>query len=129
MLVWLSLAILAQFFSALTVFIDKYVLVSKTGIQHPTAFAFYTAILSGFVLVLLLSVSCRGLLWNFRSSRSLRPCFTLPHSFFLYRALQDLSVSEVIPITAASGAVMTAILATVFLAQDLPLGLVPARIS
>lgn len=126
MLMWLSLAVLAQFFSALTVFIDKYVLASKTGIQHPSAFAFYTAMLSGVVLILvpfgLVRWPAPELAFLSLTSGMLYVCSLI----FLYRALQRLSVTEVIPITAASGALTSALLAAFFLASDIPLADIPA---
>lgn len=126
MIVWFTLAVLAQALAALTVFIDKYVLVSKTGFGSPTAFAFYTAMLSGTVLILVpfgvvslpsAELALLGLVSAMLYITSL---------VFLYRTLQELSVTEVIPITAASGAVATGILATIFLQTDLPLAFVPA---
>lgn len=126
MITWLSLAVVAQGLLALTVFIDKYVLVSKTGIQHPTAFAFYTAMLSGVIVVLLpfgvVSLPSTELALLALSASMLYICSLV----FLYRALKNLSVTEVIPITAASGATATAILAALFLQPDLPMSFIPA---
>ncbi|MFQ5541006.1 MAG: hypothetical protein ACE5F4_02065 [Candidatus Paceibacteria bacterium] len=125
MLVWLSLAVFAQFLSALTVFIDKYVLVSKEGIRSPAAFTFYTMLLSGVVVVLLPF----GLVYfptaevAFLSTVS--ALLYMSGLLFLYRALQELSVTDVIPITAAFGAMTTGILATVLLTHDLTLAMLP----
>lgn len=126
MTTWLALAVLAQLFSALTVFIDKYVLVSKQGFQHPTAFAFYTAMLSGVVLILVPFgvVSWPGVELAFLSLSS--AVLYITSLVFLYRALQQLSVTEVIPITAAAGAITTGLLAIIFLQHDLPVAFIPA---
>lgn len=125
-LLWISLAILAQLMAALTVFIDKYVLVSKTGFQSPTAFAFYTAMLSGAVIILLpfglVSLPSAELALLSLISAMLY----ITSLVFLYRTLQEISVTEVIPITAASGAIATGILAAIFLQSDLPVAFVPA---
>lgn len=126
--VWLLLAIFAQLLSALTVFIDKYVLVSKTGIKHPAAFAFYTMMLSGVVVVLipfgLVSFpSAEVALYSLASG-----ILYMTGLLFLYRTLQSLSVIDVIPITAASGAIATAILASFFLTKDFPPSFLPAFI-
>ena len=123
---WLALAVVAQMFSALTVFIDKYVLVSKQGFKHPTAFAFYTAMLSGVVLILVpfgvVSLPSNELAFLSLASAM----FYITSLIFLYRTLQEISVTETIPITAAAGAITTGILAMIFLQHDLPFVLIPA---
>lgn len=128
MILWISLAVLAQLLAALTVFIDKYVLVSKTGFQSPTAFAFYTAMLSGVVVVLIpfgvVSFPSAELALLVLISAMLY----ITSLVFLYRTLQELSVTEVLPITAASGAVATGILAALFLQHDLQASFIPAFI-
>lgn len=125
---WLLLAVVAQALSALTVFIDKYVLVSKNGFQHPTAFAFYTAMLSGVVLVL---VPFGVVSWPSIQLAFLSLCSAMLYItslIFLYRTLQKLSVTEVIPITGAAGAITTGILAAIFLQHDLPFAMIPGFI-
>lgn len=125
MFTWLGLAIFAQLLSALTVFIDKYVLISKTGIKHPAAFAFYTMMLSGVVIALvpfgLVSVPSAEVAFLSLVSSLLYMTALL----FLYRVLRELSVTDVIPITAASGALTTGILAMFLLTQDLPATFMP----
>lgn len=125
MFTWLGLAIFAQLLSALTVFIDKYVLISKMGIKHPAAFAFYTMMLSGVVLVLvpfgLVSVPTAEVAFLSLVSALLY----MTALIFLYRVLRVLSVTDVIPITAASGALTTGILATFLLTHDLPSTFLP----
>ena len=126
MILWVSLAVLAQLLAALTVFIDKYVLVSKTGFQSPTAFAFYTAMLSATVLILL-PFGLVGLPSAELALLSLVSAMLYITSLvFLYRTLQELSVTEVLPITAASGAIATGALAAIFLQSDLPISFIPA---
>lgn len=126
MIIWVSLAVAAQALAALTVFIDKYVLVSKQGFKSPTAFAFYTAMLSSVVLVLLpfgvVGVPSSELALTAIISAMLY----LASLVFLYRCIQEISVTEVIPITTASGAIATGILASLFLVHDLPLSFIPA---
>lgn len=128
MITWVWLAIVAQALSAFTVFIDKYVLVAKAGVRHPTAYTFYTAMLSASVLVLvpfgvihLPSVPvafyslCAAILY-------------VSSLIFLYRALRKLSVTDVIPITGAASALTTGLLAALWLAHDIPFSLLPAFI-
>ncbi len=52
MTLWIAIAALAQLISAGIIFVDKYVLVSKSHVGKPVVYAFYVSILSGFVLVL-----------------------------------------------------------------------------
>lgn len=122
----LSLAVLAQLLSALTVFIDKYVLVSKEGIKHPAGLTFFTALLSGAVLILVpfgvIALPNTSVLFF----SLLSAIFYIAGLLFLYRVLQAISVTDVIPITAAAGAIATGLLATLFLADDLPLAYIPA---
>lgn len=126
MILWVALAVLAQALSALTVFIDKYVLVTKTGVRHPVAYAFYTAMLSSTVLIL---VPFGVVRWPtvevafFSISAAILYVISL---IFLYRALRNLSVTDVIPITGAVSALTTGVLATLWLAHDIPLSLLPA---
>lgn len=126
MSLWLVFAILAQAITALTVFIDKYVLVSKEGIKSPAAFAFYTAMLSGLVVVLLpfgvVSMPNMELLL----SGLLSAVTYVGALLFLYHTLKVLSATNVIPITASAAAITTGALAILFLSQDLPLSSLPA---
>lgn len=126
MSLWLIFAILAQAISALTVFIDKYVLVSKEGVQSPAAFAFYTTMLSGVVLVLLPfgvigHPSYEMLFYGVVSALTY-----IAALLFLYRTLQELTATNVLPITASAGAITTGALAAFLLTQDLPLTFIPA---
>ena len=126
MSLWIILAVGAQAISALTAFIDKYVLASKAGIKSPAAFAFYTAMLSALVLVLVpfgvISIPSYEVLF-FSTLSALAYITSL---LFLYRTLQEMSVTDVIPLTASAGAFTTGSLATFFLAQDLPNTFIPA---
>ncbi len=126
MSLWLFLAIIAQLLSALTVFIDKYVLVSKNGIKSPTALTFYTAMLSGSVLVLvplgLVTTPTYEMLFYSIFSAILY----ITSLLFLYRALQETTVTNVLPLTASAGAFTTGALAVFFLSHDLPNTFIPA---
>src|SRR3989344_8137945 len=128
MTTWLALAILAQLLSALTVFIDKYVLVSPKGVSHPSAFAFYTAVLSGCVLIMLPFGIVSWPTFEVAFLSLSAALLYITSLLFLYRALSKLSVTDVIPITAAAGAIMTGLLAAVFLSADLPASSLPAFI-
>lgn len=125
MFTWVAIAVFSQFISALTVFIDKYVLVSKEGIKHPAAFAFYTMMLSGVVVVLLPFGVVSLPSTNVFLFSLLSALFYMSGLLFLYRALRELSVTDVIPITAAFGAMSTGLLASFFLTHDLTVNALP----
>lgn len=123
---WLLFAVLAQAVAALTAFIDKYLLVAKTGIKHPVAYAFYTTLLSGAVLVLLPFGLVGAPSLPLLGASLMSAVSYLVALLFLYATLKVLTATNVIPITASASAVTTGVLAVIFLAQDLPLSAIPA---
>lgn len=124
--VWLVYAVLSQAIAALTVFIDKYLLVAKTGIKSPAAFAFYTALLSGGVLILVPFGLVKAPTIELLLSGVFSASSYLLALLFLYSTLKVLTATNVIPITASASAVATGILAVLFLSQDLPFSFLPA---
>lgn len=123
---WILLAVAAQAISALTVFIDKFVLVSKEGIKSPAAFAFYTAALSGFVLILLPFGVVSMPTYEMLFLSTLGAMVYIAALLFLYRVLQELVVTDVIPVTASVGALTAGTLSAFLLTKDLPLSFIPA---
>lgn len=126
MSLWLLFAVFSQAITALTVFIDKYVLVSKTGIKSPSAVAFYTAVLSGAVVVLLPFGVVQWPTAQLIYAGLFSAITYVAALLFLYHTLKVLSATNVIPITASSAAVTTGILAFLFLSQDLTVSSLPA---
>ncbi|MEK7613807.1 MAG: hypothetical protein AAB439_02990 [Patescibacteria group bacterium] len=126
MSLWLILAVSAQLLSALTVFIDKFILVSKEGIKSPAAFAFYTAMLSGSVIVLLPFGVVTTPTYQILFFSTISALIYIVSLLFLYRALQELTVTDVIPVTASAGALTTGTLAALLLTKDIPLSFLPA---
>ncbi len=123
---WMVLAVLAQFISAGIIFIDKYVLVSKSHVGKPIVYAFYISILSGFVLVLvpfgLVSIpSGTVLLLSLIASVTFISSIVL-----LYTALKEGHASDIMPIVGGVGAVATALCASQWLHEDLPSAFIPA---
>lgn len=123
---WIVLAALAQLISAGIVFIDKYVLVSKSHVGKPVVYAFYISLLSGFVLVLvpfgLVSAPSSTVLFL-----SLIASVTFISSIvLLYTALKEGHASDIMPVVGGIGAVATALCASQWLHEDLPGAFVPA---
>lgn len=126
MTLWIALAALAQLVSAGTVFIDRYVLVTREHIGKPVAYAFYISMLSGFVLVLvpagLVSIpSIPVLELSLAASVSFIASILL-----LYRALKEGHASDVMPVIGSAAALTTALLAHYLLHEDLPHAFIPA---
>lgn len=128
MFVWVSLIVLAQAINAVTVLIDKYIVASDRGIHSAGAYAFYSAMLSGVVLFLLpfgvISLPSSEVLWMSALSGVLY-IFSL---YTLYTALKYLSTTDVAPVLIVFSSISTAILASAFLAEDLPSSFIPAFI-
>ncbi|OGG51384.1 hypothetical protein A2704_03380 [Candidatus Kaiserbacteria bacterium RIFCSPHIGHO2_01_FULL_54_36b] len=126
MALWIALAALAQLITAGVVFVDKYVLVSKTHIGKPVVYAFYISLLSGFVLVLvpfgLVSIPSTEVLFL-----SLLASVTFISSIvLLYTALKEGHASDIMPVVGSVAAVATALCANLWLHEDLPQAFVPA---
>lgn len=123
---WLLFAVLSQAVAALTVFIDKYLLVAKTGIKSPSGFAFYTALLSGAVLILV-PFGVVGLpSTNLLLVSLLSAGAYLIALLSLYNTLKVLTATNVTPIIASASGITAGVLTVFFLAHDLPFSLLPA---
>ncbi len=115
---WLLLAIGAQFITAVSVLIDRQIVVKAQHIGKPIVYAFYVSILSVFVIVLIpfgVSIPSLALLG-----------FALGHAlaffcgiYFLYSALKDARASDVAPVVGATSAIATLIAAPLILDGDL----------
>lgn len=123
---WILLAIAAQFLTAISVFVDRYVLVHAKGIGRPVVYAFYVSLLSGFVLVLLpfgvISVPSTTIL-----GLSFVGALTFIASILLlYSALRQSPASDVMPVIAAFSAITSFLLAHLWLESGLPTQFVAA---
>ena len=123
---WIVLAILAQLISAITVFVDKYVLVHKEHVGKPIVYAFYISLLSGFVFVLIpfgvLSIPPLAIL----ALAFLDSCLFVFGLISLYTALKEGHASDVVPVVGSISAIATAVCAYQWLAHDLPHSFIPA---
>lgn len=123
---WIGLAILSQFITAAIVLVDKYVLVRGSKIGEPVVYAFYVSILSGVVLVLVpFGIVGWPSAWMLFMSFVGSITFVLA-ILHLYRALKAGHASDAVPVSGATAAMVTALLASIFLSEDLPRAFIPA---
>lgn len=106
MITWISLVIVAQFFSALSVMGDKF-LVSDRQLKSPMLYAFYVSMLSGVVIVM---VPFGGVTWPAIDvtiiSLAVAASYILS-VLLLYSSLKIASAAEIIPIIGAVTAIST----------------------
>lgn len=122
---WLALAIGAQFITAITVLIDRHILVRSEHIGKPVVYAFYVSLLSGFVVVLapfgLIALPSGHTLFF-----SLVQAFTFVAAIYsLYSALKSARASDVAPVVGAVSAITSLILAGIWIDGDISSALVP----
>ncbi len=114
---WLFLAIGAQFLSAVSVVIDRHIVVKAQHIGKPLVYAFYVSVLSAFVIVLIpfgVMVPHAGLL----ALSLLHALAFFSAIFWLYSALTHARASDVAPVAGAVSAMTTLIAARLFLDGD-----------
>lgn len=124
--VWLLLAIFAQFLFAITVLIDKHIVVRAAHIGRPIVYAFYVSLLSGAVIVIapfgLVSwPSDIALIYSTGAAMSFVAAI-----FFLYSAFKVARASDVAPVVGAVSTLVVLALAGVLLENDVSFGAFPA---
>jgi len=121
---WLALAIGAQFITAITVLIDRHILVRSEHIGKPVVYAFYVSLLSGFVIVLapfgLIAAPTIGVV-----GFSLAQAFGfLAAIYCLYAALKAARASDVAPVVGAVSAIVSLVLAGIWIDGDISSALI-----
>jgi len=117
---WLALAVLAQFLFAISTLVDKHIVARAAHIGKPVVYAFYVALLSGFVVVFVPFVSVpetRILVLSLINAATFTAAI-----FFLYSALRDARASDVAPAVGGVSAIVTMVLAALFLTGDITAG-------
>lgn len=119
MITWISLVFVAQFFSALSVMGDKF-LVSDRQLKSPMLYAFYISMLSGVVIVMVpfgavLVPSAGVILLSLAVAASYILSILL-----LYTSLKQARAAEIIPIVGAVTAISTFVLKYLFFGAVLP---------
>lgn len=114
--IWLLLAVAAQFLFAISTLVDKHIVVRAQHIGKPIVYAFYVALLSGFVVVLFPWVtipSAYVLLLSLVNAASFTAAI-----YLLYNALSLSRASDVAPVVGGVSAIVTAILAATLIEGD-----------
>lgn len=120
MSLWIVLAIAAQVLFAVVTFVDRHVLTHGKGIASPVAYAFYVALLSGVVVVLVpFGVISSPSLVILELSFAMAAAFIVS-LILLYSALKEGKASDVMPVVAAFSALASFGLAHFFLDEKLP---------
>lgn len=126
MATWLGLAIAAQFINAVSVLIDRHIVVRAQHIGRPIVYAFYVSLMSGFVVV----IAPFGLLStpsNFVLAASCVQAFTFVAAiFFLYSAFKYSRASDVAPVVGAVSALTSLLLAALLIDGDLSFSFLPS---
>ena len=119
MSLWITLAIGAQVLFAVVTFVDRHVLTHGKG-ASPVAYAFYVALLSGVVVVLLpfgVIAAPSLVIIELSFATAIAFIFSL---ILLYSALKESRASDVMPVVAAFSALASFILAHLFLDENVP---------
>ncbi len=118
-MLWLYLALIAQFLNAAVILLDRFLVKSKT-IQRPAVYAFYISILSGVVIVFwplgFVRQPTIEIVW-------LAVAIAIPYILsilFLYKSLKLAEASDVAPVTGAVSALATFVFGFIFLKSGLP---------
>ena len=113
---YLALAIAAQFLYAVSVLIDRHIVLRAGKIGEPIVYAFYVSFLSGFVVVLAPFVSLpdtKTLMLSFVNA-----AVFVGAIFCLYSALRHARASDVAPVVGAISAITTLVVAGLWIEGD-----------
>lgn len=121
---WLLLAIAAQFLSALSVLIDRHIVVKARHIGQPIVYAFYVSVLSSFVVVLIPFGVALPSVWLLVLSTLYALAFTVA-IYYLYSALLVARASDVAPVVGALSTITTLLFAHLWIDGDVQGFIVP----
>ncbi len=115
---WLTLAVFGQFLTAVSVLVDRHIVVRAQHIGEPIVYAFYVSVLSGFVVVIIPF----GLVsWPSAHVLILSLCYAgtfVSAIYLLYSALRVARASDAAPVIGAVSAITTLILAGLVIDGD-----------
>lgn len=119
---YLALAVFAQFLYAVSVLIDRHIVLRATHIGRPIVYAFYVSLLSGFVVVFVPFVSVpdtHALALSFVNAAAFVAAI-----FCLYSALTHARASDVAPVVGAISVITTLVFAGLWIEGDITASLV-----
>ncbi len=123
---WLWIAIAAQFLLAVSVLIDRHIVVRAAHIGRPIVYTFYTSVLSGFVVVIapfgLVSMPSSDVFFL----SLLSAAAFVAALYYLYSALRVARASDAAPVIGAISALTSLALAWVFVVGDISAHAIPA---
>lgn len=123
MTTWLLLAIAAQFLYAVSLLVDRHIVVRAAYIGKPIVYAFYTSLLSGAILF----VASVGVSWPtvvVLALSAITGSTFLSALYCLYNALTVARASDAAPVIGAVSALTTAILAPLLIDGDITSSLI-----
>ncbi len=123
---WILLAVAAQFLSAVSVLVDKHIVIRARAIGEPVAYAFFTSVFSGGVAVFALFgyVNMPSLLLV--SNAILHGTVFFLALFLLYSALRLARASDVAPVVGGVSAIVSIILSSLIFGNDVEGLVLPA---
>jgi hypothetical protein len=119
---YLALALAAQFLYAVSILIDRHIVLRATHIGRPIVYAFYVSLLSGFVFVLVPFVSEPGV--HALALSLVNAAAFVAAIFCLYTALLHARASDVAPVVGAVSAIVTLVFAGLWIEGDITASLV-----
>ncbi len=114
---YLALAIFAQFLYAVSVLIDRHIVLKATHIGRPIVYTFYVSLLSGFVVVFFPFVSVPNA--HVLALSLVNSGAFVGAIFCLYSALLHARASDVAPVVGAVSAITTLVFAGLWIEGDI----------
>lgn len=126
MTTWLALAVGAQFIFAVSVLIDRHIVMRAEHIGRPIVYAFYVSLMSGFVVVIA-PFGLIGMPTLYVAGISLAQAFAFVGAiFFLYSGLKVARASDVAPVVGAVSALTSLLAAGIWIDGDITISYLPS---
>lgn len=129
MMTWITLAVAAQFLSALSILVDRHIVVRAQHIGKPIVYAFYVSLLSGLVVIAAPFFEIAWPSWRVLTLSLANAATFVAAIFYLYSGLRVARASDIAPVVGAVSALTTFAAAALWISGDVsgpfvvPLGL------